>query len=551
MRRALLAAVLGALLAPSTVSADTICVSMPDPAAAGCVGPNHPSIQAAMDDASQPPNVRDTIRVGAGLFEAASVYQANAAANPVDVVGSGQGPDGTVLKSTTAQAAIRLTTASTITNVRVIVPGNRGDNPAGLDLDQGDASDVTVVAEPGAKGSLGILMRKTSSVRRATVDVTAGSGLTQAVSIGSAGTHLVEDSVLDGGSMVNMTSLADGATVRRVRSTKRCFSCLYAGAGNLDVSDSLVLVAAEGQAVYSQPGTKATVRNLTIDGVPGTNTAGLRANGSGRVEALDSIIRNVNYALYTDGTAHLAIDYSNFDPDKLQKVGVAGLLEIGSHNVNEDPRWVDPAAGNYRLASGSPVADRASPGNGATEFDLDRAPRLADANGDGSAVLDMGAYEYAGQPYALPPVQTHNGTGGGGGGGGGGGTGGGPAMQFPSTTSTLDLKRKMKLKLRCPASEPGPCRDGYVTIATVKRYRLKKGGKLQYVFIAKRKAFKPIASGQTATVTITVPKSAAALIRKLKKVKLSVFAFANGQANISNSSVAEITIKAAKPKRKK
>ena len=546
MRLALTAAATAVvlLLAAAPAQSATLCVKVADPA--GCKS-THNTLQEALQAAAVPAGERDTIRIGVTTLNESEVFQPNTAQNPVDIVGSGQGTDGTVMRSTTDRQPLKLGANSTVSNMRFVLPGDKGNTPAGLDLQEAEASDVTVVAEPGPTGGTAMFMRQTSAVRRVTVQMAADPSQTYGIAISGAGTHVIEDAVVTArfAFIVSGTTGENVMTVRRSRASG-CFTCLYLLRGTLDISDSLLQVANEGAGVYVQPGTTATARNLTVVGGGGTNTAGFRANGSGQVNVRDSIIRGLPYALYTDGAGHLAIDYSDFDPDKLQKVGVNGLLAIGSHNVNVDPSFVDPGAGNFRLASGSPVADRASPGEGATAFDLDRAARLADANGDGNAVLDIGAYEYVGAPYQLPPVENTPGNTG----GGTVGTGGGPAMQMVTKTAKLDLKRKVKLTLRCPTSEPGTCRDGYVRIATVKQYRLKKGGKLQYLFLTTKKAFKPIASGQTGVVTVTVPKTIAAFLRKRKKVQISVYALATGQANFSNSSVTELPLKAQQPKRK-
>lgn len=75
----------------------------------------------------------------------------------------------------------------------------------------------------------------------------------------------------------------------------------------------------------------------------------------------------------------------------------------GTGNLNADPKFVDGANGNLRLQSGSPCLDR---GNSYVDYypttpgfqllpetDLDGNLRIVDGNGDGTATVDMGAYE--------------------------------------------------------------------------------------------------------------------------------------------------------------
>jgi hypothetical protein len=78
----------------------------------------------------------------------------------------------------------------------------------------------------------------------------------------------------------------------------------------------------------------------------------------------------------------------------------------GAGNINTDPKFVDKDGGNLRLQSGSPCIDR---GNNYLDYfptvpgfqllpatDLDGNWRVVDGNNDGTATVDMGAYERQG-----------------------------------------------------------------------------------------------------------------------------------------------------------
>ena len=71
-------------------------------------------------------------------------------------------------------------------------------------------------------------------------------------------------------------------------------------------------------------------------------------------------------------------------------------------NISEDPLFVDPSNGDYRLQFGSPsidTGDNTAPNLPAN--DLDGNARIFDGDGDAVAVVDMGAYEFGSHPIDL------------------------------------------------------------------------------------------------------------------------------------------------------
>ncbi|MFC1461167.1 right-handed parallel beta-helix repeat-containing protein [Verrucomicrobiota bacterium] len=72
----------------------------------------------------------------------------------------------------------------------------------------------------------------------------------------------------------------------------------------------------------------------------------------------------------------------------------------GTGNVTNDPMFVD-AGSDFRLQQGSPCIDTGS-NDGAPVFDLEFNTRPLDGNGDGTAGVDMGAYEYTTNRVSAP-----------------------------------------------------------------------------------------------------------------------------------------------------
>lgn len=71
--------------------------------------------------------------------------------------------------------------------------------------------------------------------------------------------------------------------------------------------------------------------------------------------------------------------------------GIASQTGVNA-NISVDPLFIDHAAGNYGLRPGSPAID-AGAAAGAPAIDFDGTPRPRDGNGDGTAIVDIGAFE--------------------------------------------------------------------------------------------------------------------------------------------------------------
>ena len=101
-------------------------------------------------------------------------------------------------------------------------------------------------------------------------------------------------------------------------------------------------------------------------------------------------------------------EFGGFGPLTITFSDVQGGFR-GTGNIDADPMFVDPENGDLRLSPGSPGIDAGHNWAivGITDTDLDGNPRFADdpATTDPGCgipvVVDMGAYEYQGDPFPV------------------------------------------------------------------------------------------------------------------------------------------------------
>lgn len=136
-----------------------------------------------------------------------------------------------------------------------------------------------------------------------------------------------------------------------------------------------------------------TIRNCTIVGNSAESLAGgVYASWSGEPEISSSILwgNTASSAAQAKDSGNLTISYSDIQD---------GWPGVG--NINADPLFED----DYHLSEGSECIDAGDPGfNGAGSVDIDGGVRVWDGDGDGQAVVDIGADEFG--PTGLAPIPT-------------------------------------------------------------------------------------------------------------------------------------------------
>jgi hypothetical protein len=359
-------------------------------------------LQQALADA------RDSVDTSSSIFVGPGTYAHNAGFNlvtphEITLVGAGRGK--TILEATGSNATVlqfKPSAASTVSGMTLSMDSHAG---FGLVVDAAKVVDMEDVLQPSASAdAVGAVPSGGAAIR----DSTLRGG-----DLGSSGAGAVVNgpAVFDHDVLSGHTALQVGGpvsvTLQRSTLTEFVDGVSVGGSSSAELvadDDLLVLGPGAETGFTVGDGASAMVRSATIYSVfhAGTAVAAGAVSGGAHtsVTLLDSIIWNTPLALAASasggGTSAIT---ANFDDVGGGSTGGGLNATISqSNDINADPLFADPgSAGDYRLRFGSPAID--SGGSCAatcmTVADLQGLTRPIDGNGDGIAVRDMGAYEYA------------------------------------------------------------------------------------------------------------------------------------------------------------
>jgi hypothetical protein len=132
----------------------------------------------------------------------------------------------------------------------------------------------------------------------------------------------------------------------------------------------------------------AIIINNTFWGNTSTEAGGIYVDYGCNLTIVNNILWNNSP---NEITGNVTVTYSDIE---------GGYAGIG--NIDSDPLLVNPQNSNFQLDLNSPCIDTGTPdttGLNLPPWDIIGNYRIWDGDGDGTAIIDMGAYEYGAEPY--------------------------------------------------------------------------------------------------------------------------------------------------------
>jgi len=177
-------------------------------------------------------------------------------------------------------------------------------------------------------------------------------------------------------------------------STEQDYAGFTLGSQSTLALTNALITGNDGGAGSVWDGSTLTLTNVTLaDNSRGDGWGGLNVGGDAAATVRNSILAyNGQADLSCDDPGTCSVEYSDLEH-----------AWPGTGNLSTNPGFVDRAGGDYHLAGGSPCIEAADPAY-APGNDIDGEARPYDGDGDGTALPDMGADEYTGDPTPIEPL---------------------------------------------------------------------------------------------------------------------------------------------------
>ena len=312
--------------------------------------------------------------------------------NPLQIIGAGI--DQTTLTDANTAAIVQLhwPVGSSVSGLTV-----SGTNDFGLEMNGGAADDIAVEMSGSLAGGVDLANARLESATIALPQTgTAGVVTSSGSNIDS---NQIDDVTVQGGS--EGVEADAGTTIRRAKLLDTA-TPLFVSSVPAYIEDSL-LIGSTGIHVQDDP-TEGSVNALNDTIVAaGSPTDGVETfsdgNGDTDAQIINTIVRGFQTSFLTSG-ANATIE--GLDDNYDGPTSGSGV-NLGA-TVPGNPDFVNPGAGDYRLAWNSPLIDSSSTttlGSSST-IDLDGQSRVVSYT-HASTPVDLGAYEYQHRPPTARP----------------------------------------------------------------------------------------------------------------------------------------------------
>lgn len=380
-------------------------------------------LQAALDAAAATP-AADRVLVGPGTYARAGASGFSyASSSPVEIAGN-EG-EATVISTSAGLApggyAIDVIGGAHVVrdlDVFVAQEGRRGIRVGGTSV----LRDVLVTGEVGAT-TTGVQMAGTAALDRVTV---IQEGAAQAVAVVAYCVCTIRDSSI---STEGPGVMVSGSQVVVERTRIRARLGIDADSGGATVRDSLIrVVGISGVGVRARNANSGTgpitvgLQRVTIAGDGSVGQVGVWAAADDGDESADvtidgSIVTGVAVPLSRSAaggrSANITVRYANLTGGANldgNTGGGTGAITATDHVTALPVTFTNPVQGDFSLQAGSALIDAGDPAAALTGVtDLGGTARPLDGDGDGTAVVDLGAVESAAvavTPPVTPPATT-------------------------------------------------------------------------------------------------------------------------------------------------
>jgi hypothetical protein len=417
-RLVLLAGLMAAPVLPVLVAApaqavdNVICVL---PAATGC-NQTVSTVQLAIT-AANGNSLDNVIQLGAATYSDGP-YSLSGGLHALTLKGAGQGSTVISLPASASQQEYINASQATVRDLTITMAAASSTNDHALSVGSGSVVDHVTVNGTGTSSAIGIVTA-TSTITNSVVTMTPDNVAANR-GIYSSGGNTVSDTTVSGAPAFDLSDPNTTDTLSRMQLRTDSVGVLTDG-GTIKIDDSLIDLGTADNSVGMAPvnfNNSTSPKTITADhvtivgGGAGSRGAWAYAAAAGAkqtstINLTNSIIRGPDTSLVADAgndgsqggpsTATLNVsytDYQNTGGTIAPVTGAGGIVPGAGNLVNVDPAFVSPT--DQRLTALSPVIDKGDPGApvGSPTLDLDGHPRVQDGDGDGSAVRDMGAFEF-------------------------------------------------------------------------------------------------------------------------------------------------------------